>query len=192
MNESPHKIEFQFQSTRENIPGILRNCLEHIRQQTQFEPIDEEVLSKIKWVITEMLTNAVKHSGVDQCMLTIHLDTGKLVLEKEDQGEPLTLVETPGGNKVIWPLAQLNGNVNFQIYHNGEESLRVRTNNAKTAFFFTEQLEGNHAPELFFDTSEHFGLLIMVKASEEFTYEYDPESRTNRFRTTFNLKNPLT
>ncbi|MCF2488806.1 anti-sigma regulatory factor [Dyadobacter sp. CY347] len=182
------RIRIQFTSNREEIPGILKICLDHVVQNTKNTSLSPETFSKIKWVITELLTNAVKHSGTGHCTLNIKVDSNQLILEKEDQGNPLSLYEQETGTIFTWPIADLTGRLEFQIYHNGVDSLNVRSDAAHLAKFYIEELKGMEIPGLLLDTSEHFGLLILTKASDEFWYEYDPKTRVNRFVSLFNLQ----
>ncbi|WP_201747838.1 anti-sigma regulatory factor [Dyadobacter flavalbus] len=183
------KINIVFKCDREEIPGIVNLCLDHIRKETHVKPVDLLTLAKLKWIITELLTNAVKHSGMEECTLTFEHDTEQLVLEKEDTGKPLMLFENNSGKVITWPLSGLSEPLEFQIYHNGTDSLKVRSTEPDGAAFFVEHLDDVQMPGLLIDTSEHFGLLIMTKASDEFTYTYDPILKTNRFRSIIYLKN---
>ncbi|WAC13627.1 ATP-binding protein [Dyadobacter pollutisoli] len=186
MKEDSDEINIVFRCHREAIPGTLNVCLDQIRKNTESHLIDESVLSRIKWVITELLTNAVKHSGQDESALKIKISRSELVLEKADSGKPLILTGQNNG-KISWPLENLSPPIDFPIYHNGMDSLCVRTDQNGKAVFFIEKMAGMEMPGLLTDTSEHFGLLIMTKASDEFTYEYDPLNKVNRFACLFNL-----
>lgn len=185
MEENSDHFTVVFKNEPEEITSIMKLCLKKINDKTENHPIKGSMLSKIKWVISEMISNAVKHSGVEECKLKIQIDEKHLVIEKEDKGHPLVLGTK--GHEIIWPLKEKQRGSDFHICNNGMDMLKVRINDLNRAIFFIEQLQDISMPELLVDTSEHFGLLIITKASDEFTYEYDSESNTNRFRTNFNL-----
>jgi len=187
MEDYLREIELVLKCRMEEIPGILELCEGHIKEESAECSIEAVMLTKIKWVISEMLTNAVKHSGVDICRLKIIFSKKQLVIEKQDSGQPLILNNFDTGNKIIWPLQQQLENLNFQIYHNGMDSLRVRTDESDEATFFIDELLDVEMPALLTDISEHFGLLIITKASDKLTYKYDREKHMNRFRSHFNL-----
>jgi anti-sigma regulatory factor (Ser/Thr protein kinase) len=187
MSEDLNLIEIIFSNNRHEIPGTLNLCLDHILENAGSSPLDEAIMSRVKWVITELLTNAVKHSGERETVLKIRINAASIVLIKEDYGKPLVLKGQDTAKKIIWPLEKLVRPVDFPIYHNGMDSLCVRTDEAGRAMFFIEQLAEMEMPALLSDTSEHFGLLIMTKASDEFTYEFDAASGLNRFVSTFKL-----
>jgi anti-sigma regulatory factor (Ser/Thr protein kinase) len=187
MKEDSDYIRVVFRCHRDEIPGTVGICLDQIKTRVDSFSIDESVFSRIKWVVTELLTNAVKHSGEEESALIIKLNASKLKLEKEDFGKPLVLVGQDR-QKIMWPLENVNTPIDFPIYHNGMDSLIVRTDQSGKAIFSVEDLPEMEMPALLSDTSEHFGLLIMTKASDEFTYEYDPITKVNRFVSLFNLK----
>jgi anti-sigma regulatory factor (Ser/Thr protein kinase) len=188
MKEDSEEIKIVFKCNREVIPGTVNACLDEIRKKTEPHSIDESILSRIKWVITELLTNAVKHSGQAESELNIRISDLELTLQKEDSGKPLNLT-AQDNKKIIWPIENLSKPIDFPIYHNGMDSLCVRTDDAGKAIFFIETMADMEMPGLLTDTSEHFGLLIMTKASDAFTYEYDSLNKLNRFVCLFNLKN---
>lgn len=180
------QIKIVFDCNREGIPGTLNVCLSHIRDKAGTPSLDEGLLAKIKWVIMELLTNAVKHSGERESVIKIGFSHDAVVLEKEDYGKPLVLV-AQDKKKIMWPLEDVVRPVDFPIYHNGMDSLCVRTDASGKATFFIEALAEMEMPALLSDTSEHFGLLIMTKASDEFAYEHHPATGLNRFISTFYL-----
>ncbi|MCE7066065.1 ATP-binding protein [Dyadobacter sp. CY326] len=186
MDRDLDSVKVVFKCQREEIPGTVGICLNQIKEKTEGRSIDEAVLSRIKWAIAELLTNAVKHSGEPESALTIKIGADELVLEKEDSGKPLVLIALDK-TQIAWPLENPLS-VDFAIYHNGMDSLYVRTHQSGKAIFFVEELPEVLMPLLLSDTSEHFGLLIMTKAADEFTYEYDPLKKINRFMCLFNLK----
>nr|WP_295925468.1 anti-sigma regulatory factor [uncultured Dyadobacter sp.] len=186
MTGDSDQIKITFSSKREEVSATLHLCLDHIRVKAGATPLAGEVMDKIKWVVVELLTNAVKHSGERESMLKISVTRRMVVLEKEDYGPPMVLVGHEK-KKIMWPLGNVMRPFDFPIYHNGMDSLCVRMDESGKATFFIEQLAELEMPALLSDTSEHFGLLIMTKASDEFTYEYDSTTGVNRFISTFNL-----
>lgn len=193
MKEYSTKISLILKCEREEIPNILKVCEEHIGKMTMeisktHQPVDLTIMSKIKWVLSEMLSNVIKHSGVNECRLNMMISEKQLIIEKEDSGNPLALNDFDNNKKITWPLRQTTENQNFQIYHNGIDSLRVRTAGQNKAIFFIDEFKDLKVPESPIDISEHFGLLIMTKASDTFMYEFDPDKKVNRFTSNFNLK----
>jgi anti-sigma regulatory factor (Ser/Thr protein kinase) len=187
MGAGVEQVKVFFKCQREEIPGTVGVCLDQIRKKTESGFIDDSLYSRVKWVIAELLTNAVKHSGQEESCLVINIGEESLMLEKEDFGKPLVLTGQDC-RSIMWPLENLALPIDFPIYHNGMDSLFVRADQAGKATFFVEELPEMAMPGLLSDISEHFGLLIMTKASDAFTYEYDMLNGVNRFVCLFDLK----
>ena len=181
-------INLIFTNREEEIPGILKICENHIYNKKEENRFALKIMPKIKWVITELLTNSVKHCGINECKLNINISETEVVIEKEDVGRPLKLENSATGKIITWPLPDLTEKFNFQIYHNGMDSLKVQIDDDNHATFYVEQLEDVKMPGLLIDTSEHFGLLIITKASDQFKYIYDKELNTNRFISNFYME----
>ncbi|KAA0993776.1 ATP-binding protein [Dyadobacter aurulentus] len=156
--------------------------------ETISEKATPEIRSRFKWVVTEMLTNAIKHSGVDACRLSIESDADNLVLEKEDAGVPLSLRDPNGSTQISWPLKDALLPADFQIYQNGIESLLLTATSRTNAVFSVKEVGNSDLPPVSDTLSEHFGLLILAKAADKFEYEYDVQRGINKFRCVFNLK----
>jgi len=187
MNQNPDQFQFIFNSQDEEIQDVLDRCQQYINQNAGKNSVESALLSKIKWVITELLTNAVKHSETSECLLLMSLKNGQLIIEKQDNGNPLTLYHPAKETKIIWPLHPGKTIEDFQIYHNGMDSLMVHIENDNLATFYTEELPESYMPALLLDTSEHFGLLIITKASDTFIYQYIREENLNKFQVCFNV-----
>ena len=187
MNQNPDQFQFVFNCRQEGIPSLLDQCHEYINQNAEERFTEPALLSKIKWVLTELLTNAVKHSETAECMLSLSLKDGQLIIEKHDKGKPLTLHNPVNDTKITWPLHPGKTIEDFQIYHNGMDSLKVKIDEQHLASFYTEELPESQMPALLLDTSEHFGLLIITKASDAFIYQYIHEGNLNKFQVRFNV-----
>ena len=190
MREPNNKFEKVFKCNRQEISDMLNRCMDYVGNDEMISGgVTPEIRSRFKWVVTEMLTNAIKHSGVDECTLSIKNDAKSLILEKEDVGFPLRLAEPDGQNHISWPLEGAVLPVNFQIYQNGVESLLLTSTSKTNAVFSVKEIGDGALPPVSATLNEHFGLLILAKAADEFEYEYDAQRGINRFRCVFNLKN---
>lgn len=188
MREYSTEINLVLTCKQEEIPKNLKLCETHISQRIGKNQLELVTMARIKWIIGEMLSNTVKHSKVDKCLLNIIISDEELIIEKEDSGKPLVLNDFDSGKSISWPSHAKSEDLNFQIYHNGTDSLRVRTTGTNKAIFFIDQLRDTDMPVLLDDISEHFGLLIITKSSDEFTYEFDTRINANRFRSHIYIK----
>ncbi|WP_439554746.1 ATP-binding protein [Dyadobacter sp.] len=189
MMETRNKFEKVFRCDLQEISDMLNSCMDYVEQsRVRTNDLTEDVRARFKWVMTELLTNAIKHSGVPECVVLIVSDSEKLVLEKADSGLPLAIKLENNGGKVSWPLDSITPPVEFEIYQNGIESLRLSAPSINRAVFSVEEMESSSNPMISELTTEHFGLLILTKALDAFEYEYEPQTGTNTFRCTFKLK----
>ncbi|WP_157488102.1 anti-sigma regulatory factor [Dyadobacter crusticola] len=189
MMETRNKFEKVFRCDLQGISDMLNSCMEYVEQSSvPTNDLTEDLRSRFKWVVTEMLTNAIKHSGVPECAVLIRNDQEKLVLEKADTGLPLTIKLENGAGKVSWPLESIMPPVAFEIYQNGIESLQLTAPSTTRAVFSVKEMQHSDQPVISESTTEHFGLLILTKASDAFEYEYEAKTGTNTFRCIFNLK----
>ena len=188
MRAFSHQKSFVFHNKAEGLASVVRSCVEYIEEQNEFLGVPAVFHSKIKWAITELLINGAKHSGSEKSRLNLKFTENDLTIEKVDSGNPLALKVNDGSQKLQWPLPETFINQHFEVYRNGMDSLRVFTENEKSAFFIVEEMEDEEMPLLLINTSEHFGLMIIAKASDSFTYMYENKSRKNIFSIRFDYK----
>ncbi len=134
-----------------------------------------ELLFKSKFILTELLTNAIKHANTHEVKLNIEIKDGMVKFEKKDHGNPLILPEVKNDqfeNAII-----VTADVMHTLYAVEKDGV---------AYFYCHE---NTVP--FIDTEndfpEHFGLLIITKATDEFSYHYDSETNLNTFTATVSI-----
>lgn len=186
MNRYRYQKSFQFSNKTADVASVLNNCMEHIQASEALRVISQDIQSRVKWALTELLINGAKHAGAAQTLLHFKLEENTFMIEKEDLGNPL-LLTVNGNQQLSWPVAEPYLNQHFDIYRNGMDSLRIYTESSNNAFFLVEEIEDLEMPELLTNTSEHFGLMIIAKASDHFSYCFDQPTGRNTFRITFNL-----
>jgi hypothetical protein len=134
-----------------------------------------ELLFKSKFILTELLTNAIKHANTHEVKLNIEIKDGLVRFEKQDYGNPLILPKVKNNqfeNAII---------VTADVMH----TLYV-VEKGDTAYFYCHE---NTAPliDTESDFPEHFGLLIITKAADEFSYQYNSENNLNKFTATVSI-----
>ncbi len=163
--------EFKFNVRRSFMP-LLRQMLHFVEQQLTAMPVNmERHLFEAKVILTELLTNAIKHSGAGQSTLLICITNQNINIVKKDAGRPLALLSHP-------ELAAADASL--QLANDVMHSLYASVNAVKTINFTCTE---HHLPQ-FIDVSsvnEHFGLLIITKAADNFYYYYDEEAGINVF-----------
>lgn len=134
-----------------------------------------ELLFKSKFILTELLTNAIKHANTHEVKLNIEIKDSVVKFEKQDYGNPLILPQVKNDqfeNAII---------VTADIMH-----ILYAVEKEGVAYFYCHE---NTVPSI--DTEndfpEHFGLLIITKAADDFSYRYDSETNLNTFTATVSL-----
>jgi hypothetical protein len=174
-------VEFQFDNNAAQLVSSLEYMLGQIGGHIPPQADAEDVLFRCKVIITELLTNAIKHAGKGSTRFDIELDAQKLVICKTDTGMPLYLVNTrnnttnkdAGLNKRLISADFLNS-----LYAIWESENHIRF--ASEEGSLDDFLPVEHV-------MEHFGILIITRSSDEFTYTYDKATRANIFRVRINF-----
>lgn len=134
-----------------------------------------ELLFKSKFILTELLTNAIKHANTHEVTLNIEFTDKFVKFEKQDFGKPLILPHIK--NKQFEDALIVTADVMHTLYAVDKDGV---------AYFYCHE---NASPSIDADNDfpEHFGLLIITKAADEFSYHYDSANKINTFTATINL-----
>ncbi|HVV56118.1 MAG TPA: hypothetical protein VHC47_12360, partial [Mucilaginibacter sp.] len=84
------KLEFD-NSTGAMITSLDR-MLEYISGTIPPHADADDILFRCKVIVTELLTNAIKHAGDGSTLFGIERDSEQLVIQKSDKGAPLYLI----------------------------------------------------------------------------------------------------
>jgi len=168
---------FSFQNTRLSVMTSLRDIIEFINGKLPGGGDQHNRHFDIEMVITELLTNAIKHTGDTEISVNISISNEYLNIEKSDYGNPFN----PNGF-----LSQLtNTGSKVQISKDDLYSIYAVIENDNQVRFICEE---NKTALGFVDIMEHFGLLIITRSAGEFIYRYNPVTGLNTFRVIMLLK----
>jgi hypothetical protein len=186
MKEYQLRKSFVYQHVSGDLPLMIQKCKNFWNTQPNLKSVPDAIFMKIQWTITELLLNGKKHSGVAESKLNFELYENRVAVIKEDSGNPLKL--NLSECKLVWPLPKDQVGQQFEVYKNGMDSLCIRAvTRDKVEFYVTEQ-DDIQMPGLLSTTSEHFGLMIIAKASDGFSYCYDQRTGNNIFSTIFHFE----
>jgi hypothetical protein len=180
-----HK-SFVYRHVSGDLPLMIQQCRHFLNTHSNRRLVSDAFFAKIQWTITELLLNGTKHSGVAESKLNIELHENGIAVVKEDAGNPLKLKVLE--SKLVWPIPTDHVGQRFEVYQNGMDSLRIRTVSRDKVEFYVTELDDIQMPGLLSSTSEHFGLMIIAKASDVFSYCYDQRTGSNIFSTIFNFE----
>lgn len=145
--------------------------------------------SKCRLIVTELLTNALKHSTTNSTIFSISIDSEKLRITKVDQGRPFYLEAWKEREALVWPLDRYQGR-KLVIYEDMMCCLYGYIENPNKIVFTTKDFPISTPPRPK-EILEHFGLMIMTKASDSFIYWYNPESGENVFQAVMHFDDGL-
>lgn len=167
--------QFEFSNKVDSLTSILKQILEFINSSHSTDNDISALLFKAKVITTELLTNSIKHSESTSTIIDIKLDQNTLIISKVDYGKPLALIADTNSSADKIPVTN-------DILH----TLYARSKMENQIQFTCEENKMDDLLELN-DIIEHFGLLIITKAADEFIYTYDNQTKENTFIVTLNL-----
>ena len=179
----PAQQIFLFNHQQEQISPFLKQATlfltEHIPHKTQ------QLNFKVKAIITELLTNSIKHAGKAQTRVSLIVDGDNFLITKTDTGAPFAIKQSDAAApKWQWPLTGYTSKP-FKIYTDHLNGLFARITSPCSLHFFTEDYEPgeNEINGL----TEHYGLMIICRAADSFTYEFNSHTHENIFTVRISL-----
>ncbi|BAV10237.1 hypothetical protein SAMN05421788_104392 [Filimonas lacunae] len=183
MSEQPLHTHIFPVSYLKHLPTYLEEVLSFIEQH--LPPLythSPSLLFYCKTILSELLTNTIKHAEQDATELLITLYPQYLTIIRRDQCPPLHFSCTAQNTSLQWPLAASLLNTRHVIYKDDLNVLHLQLTAEGQAIFEAWQNTGNT-----FDINtlhEHYGLLMITLSSKIFTYLYDAGTQQNIFTAT--------
>lgn len=167
---------FEFLNTGNSFTALLSEMLLFVGEALPAAADKETVLFKAKYILTELLTNAIKHSGTNSSFFDIDIENKALRINKTDTGRPLKFALL---NEQTYPYSTcIAGDAMHVLYASCLQPGVIK-------FFAKENTDDTE-----FDINnifEHFGLLIITKSSDDFRYFYEAQTGLNHFETKVNF-----
>lgn len=172
---------FTFSNNKATLIAALDTILVHIRQGIGNLRNADNIISRSKWILTELLTNASKHSNENLINFDICIGNSIVEIAKLEYGEPFAI--QIDDERKTFPGSFIENNQ--YIIHKDDLCILYATVSNKIMTFTIEDVEitGERVHEI----NEHFGLIIITKSSDKFTYKYDFETKANIFMVKLNL-----
>lgn len=162
-----------------SLTTTLKEIIEFVNNHIPGNLSYESIMFRVKVIVTELLNNAIKHVKNSETTIYVLIDGENIILKKTDSGDPFglnngfLLINSPRGTKV-----QICGDALHCVYALFENEYQIK-------FCCEDKLTDNMT-----DLNvlmEHFGLLIITKAADIFTYEYDVPTGLNTFSASIRL-----
>jgi len=179
--------KFVFNNETEGIYPLTVQIISYI-QNIAKDIVDDDAGFRIKIILLELLTNSLKHMGDDVTRIGIDLKNDKLYISKQDKGRPLQINTRQA--LLTWPLTQSKFTQNeIAIYGDDFGTLKGRVKNSNQLEFFTEDFDVRYVDrETIMGLNEHYGLMIIARASDAFNYKHKPGTGVNTFTSVIELK----
>ncbi|PRY52416.1 hypothetical protein B0I27_106177 [Arcticibacter pallidicorallinus] len=166
--------QFIFDNKVQSIQPLMHEVLNFIRENVSPDRYAVKV-NNCRHVLVELLTNAVKHSGVENSILSIDIGDKVINIRKTDNGRPFYLKEY--GN---FPLHA--SFVGEQIEIHKDELYCIYAIVESTNSLSFEVVEYPiHSLDQIMDMEEHYGLLILLKSSDSVRYLFKEVDGSNHF-----------
>jgi hypothetical protein len=175
----PASKQFLLPNTRQSIKASVQELLDFIVNHVPAHVNKEGVSFKAEVILIELLTNGIKHAGTMETFLDITIDEQAIYIDKKDFGNRYQ----PGS---ITSLLIHNPGYRELLTQDGLHSMYAVVESDTKLQFVCEEVNDDAALEIN-DLMEHFGLLIITKASDRFTYEYDSDMGLNTFSVLIDL-----
>ncbi|MES2275062.1 MAG: ATP-binding protein [Bacteroidota bacterium] len=178
MNDWPIKQLLVFHNRVEKIYPFLQDVVAFIERHLPQKA--DQISFSARVIVTELLTNSIKHAGKGETGIELSISPDVFIIKKIDQGEPFDLKQ----EGATWPLDN-DIKTPVKIYSDALNGLYANIISPYSLSFYAESYPNNN--DTFEDISEHYGLVIICRASSSFVYLYNPRSRQNIFTVTINL-----
>ncbi|PJJ84965.1 ATP-binding protein [Mucilaginibacter auburnensis] len=177
----PGKVFSQFvlPNTQQGMVNSLKEIRGFINDFLPEHAASEDLNYKVEIVITELITNALKHVKNADSFIRIYLDNNYLTIEKTDFGAQFNpngfanIFKQQPGYKILLSYDELHS-----LYAYLESNNVVR---------FVCEAKRNRNKIDINGVGEHFGMVIISRSAESFTYHYDAASGLNRFNVRMKL-----
>lgn len=171
-----HK-QFDFQVADHEMRPFITDAGDWIARHLPSGKEEEALLFRCGLILSELITNAIKHSLIGEIILDITMDLHGIEIKRIDHGKRFFLINE--NQAEYYPLNDTQKGQQITVFKDNMYGLFALV---KNPFLIEFQLEEyvNAIPEIK-DLLEHFGLIILTKSSSRFTYAFDPDTHTNVF-----------
>ncbi|MHB8206927.1 hypothetical protein [Mucilaginibacter sp.] len=164
--------QFEFLKNSYHLSSDIQQIIGFINDELPSTAPVGELLFKSKIIVTELLTNSLKHAGVNSTIIDLKISGHDISILKVDFGNSLSLI-------------QKNYSVNTKIPISNDilHTLYAIIDSGKNINFFCDEINMDDILAVE-NIVEHFGLLIITKAADKFTYHYNVQTKENIFEVT--------
>lgn len=167
--------EYIFNNSTEDLFPLVDNIMSDVSSSVQEIAARISAKAILKQIIIELLTNGIKHSNTSETYLAIRIKGRKMEVIKRDKGREFAV---NGYGK--WPLDKMYVGEEITVHRSDFSAVTAIVESPNEITFHIEEypivkITGES------DFNSHYGLLILTKASERFSYSYNVSDHSNNF-----------
>jgi hypothetical protein len=150
----------------DQISGYIKDTIANLSAHVS---LDLQTERKLKLILTELVTNSIKHSSDVGGMIHITVLQPNILIQKIDKGLQIEFKQQS------LPFEEINKIIKVSFSEENNHQIEV-LDQYRFRFLdpYKEGISIDYLPE-------HFGLYIITLASDSFIYQYDPNLEENRF-----------
>ena len=167
-----------FPNTADHIYPFIKDSMAFIERHIPEKA--HQIGFKTRIIITELLTNSIKHTSTEPTGIQLLLSPDMLVIKKMDSGPAFGFKDMD----TQWPLTDKEDQ-SITIYTDALNGLFAKVTGPYSLSFYDESYPDGDSN--FADISEHYGLIIICRASHSFVYQHNPQSQQNIFTVSVKL-----
>ncbi|WP_423146203.1 hypothetical protein [Rubrolithibacter danxiaensis] len=175
-------FSFIFKSDPSELFSLLSDIISLVKEQLPEEKYSPVIEGKCKLILTELLTNAIKHSWASETEVNVLIAQDYIEISKTDIGKAFYLPAFKERETLQWPLDATFTGKKITIYEDDMCGLYGYIEQGQRVVFSAED-HPIPIPPRPRDMLEHFGLIILTKSADEFIYEHNSLTRENTFTT---------
>lgn len=182
MNTPVHQ-RMVFANKQELIYPLLKEVVAFIKKRLPGKAA--QVVFKAKMIVSELLTNSIKHANSEFTIIELLADRDTFIIKRIDTGKPFNLKNPDSAEDMLqWPLTN-NAETPIKIHADQLNGLFAHVVSPYSLKF--SAVNYTDGAVIFPDISEHYGLMIICRASDNFIYELDQASLKSTFTATIQL-----
>ncbi|GGH80100.1 hypothetical protein HNQ91_004925 [Filimonas zeae] len=164
-----------------DLPVFISDLSNTVSAHLPLAPAEADVvLFKLRVIVSELLTNTIKHTQESATtLLRVTITSDGMQLIRQDDCAPMHFPANDKRPSLVWPIPAEHCNHRYTVYEDDLNALSLSINDTGTASFYAWQNPDAliNIPSL----NEHFGLLMIALSTQAFTYEYQPATKANIF-----------
>jgi phosphoglycerate-specific signal transduction histidine kinase len=166
MNTNQFEIQSIVPSHPDGIIGYVKGTVDDLSGRVN---LDINVIRRLKLILTELVTNSIKHSKDTLSFIKITVKLPTIVVQKTDRGCQIQFI------KQSLPFNEINKKNQVSFLNESNYQIEILD---KYKIKFVDPFKDGFVLD---QIPEHLGLYIITLASDHFIYQYDPKSGENSF-----------